>query len=271
MSAARRPENLLCAYRLTNELDLKAATHSHDFHHLLYLIEGECEVTVDGCHVPMAQDRFLAIPPHTPHAMRFPSSDRVRCDVIQIKASLPGKLADLLPTRRSVDCSSYALEMTSALNLIVRTLERRPSRAARAFASLLAYVAVILAECGAGEAAPAGPTASDARIKVAVTHLDSAFKENCSTRKLAKIASLNESYFIRLFKRHVGMPPSEYLIKKRLDAAASMLIFSSARVADIASAVGYGSYNHFSCQFKKHFGVSPKDYRSESAKNGGAS
>ena len=56
----------------------------------------------------------------------------------------------------------------------------------------------------------------------------------------------------------------EYLTAVRIEAAKHLLTCGNSRMSDIAFDVGYQDSHYFSYLFKKHIGVSPREYRSRS-------
>ena len=88
-------------------------------------------------------------------------------------------------------------------------------------------------------------------------HLEEEF---CLAR-LAELAGMSEFHFNRLFKRATGVPPSQYQIRLRLDAARRLLRETDRSVITIANDVGYSNPSHFARLFRKDTGLSPSDYR----------
>lgn len=86
-----------------------------------------------------------------------------------------------------------------------------------------------------------------------------------SLGRLADQAGMSESHFNRLFKRAMGMPPSQYQIKLRLDLARQRLRETQRSVIDIANEVGYANPSHFARLFGKTSGMTPSEYRRQSA------
>ncbi|MCM8709907.1 response regulator [Clostridium sp. SYSU_GA19001] len=78
---------------------------------------------------------------------------------------------------------------------------------------------------------------------------------------------LNPIYLARIFKKETGIPLSEYIQKERLKVAKELLSKSNMPVSSIAAQVGYTNFSHFSRMFRKALGISPVDYRKNTAKN----
>lgn len=78
---------------------------------------------------------------------------------------------------------------------------------------------------------------------------------------LASIACVTKSHFIRLFVRTIGMPPMQYIIRKKIDRAELMLITEEMPIKEIAYNLGYNDHSYFIRLFKKTTGVTPFVYR----------
>ena len=59
------------------------------------------------------------------------------------------------------------------------------------------------------------------------------------------------------------MSVTEYVISKRMEAAENMLLYSDYTLTDISDILCFSSYSHFARTFRKYYGESPKQYRSE--------
>lgn len=79
--------------------------------------------------------------------------------------------------------------------------------------------------------------------------------------EIAEKLELNESYFIRLFKKKMKITPMKYYTKLKVEAASSMLVSTSQLIYEIASKLHFYSEFHFSRVFKNHTGLSPREYR----------
>lgn len=78
---------------------------------------------------------------------------------------------------------------------------------------------------------------------------------------LAREAGYSRTVLVERFRNRVGTAPMAYLLKWRMQIAASLLAEGSQATARVASAVGYGSEEAFSRAFKRCTGNSPAEWR----------
>lgn len=85
---------------------------------------------------------------------------------------------------------------------------------------------------------------------------------NCPTvEEMAHRAGLSEDHFIRVFRKERGVTPGEFVLRARIEAAISLLLFTSLPISEIADELGYCDVFYFSKQFKRRIGCSPSHYR----------
>jgi len=82
-----------------------------------------------------------------------------------------------------------------------------------------------------------------------------------SLNALADYVGLNPSYLSRLYKQITGEGLSKYINDYRTLTAKSMLLNSSKKVSEVASALGYNSALAFIRFFKRQSGVTPQEFR----------
>ncbi|MBQ7774996.1 MAG: AraC family transcriptional regulator [Lachnospiraceae bacterium] len=79
--------------------------------------------------------------------------------------------------------------------------------------------------------------------------------------QLADIVRLSPAYLSKLFRKEVGITISEYIMKKRIEAAENMLKYSEYTCIEISNYLCFCTESHFIHVFKKHTGYTPKCYR----------
>ncbi|MEM7381315.1 MAG: AraC family transcriptional regulator [Bacteroidota bacterium] len=94
------------------------------------------------------------------------------------------------------------------------------------------------------------------RIHLAKDYIDSCISEALDLQQLSGIANLSKYHFLRIFKAVFGLPPHQYIIRKRLEKA-SQLLKQGASVSDTCLDVGFSSTSSFCRLFKAHFGTTP--------------
>lgn len=98
-------------------------------------------------------------------------------------------------------------------------------------------------------------------IKEACQYINNHLNEPLSLRDVSQSVHLNSSYFSFLFKEQMNVTFSEYVTRKRLQAAKKLLMCTDLQIADISAAVGYKTDKYFIKLFKEHEGMTPSKYR----------
>jgi AraC-like DNA-binding protein len=84
--------------------------------------------------------------------------------------------------------------------------------------------------------------------------------------EIANTLNMSYSWFRKTFKEFTGLSPASYMQKLKLQAAKDSLVSTNQSIKEIAYNLQYDNSEHFSTQFKKHIGLSPKDFRAQHGK-----
>ena len=99
-----------------------------------------------------------------------------------------------------------------------------------------------------------------------LTHImESNFCYNLKMEEFAKMSHRSLSTFKRDFHNHYNMTPGKWLLSKRLDYAASLLLNNFSNISQIAFESGFEDVSHFSRAFKEKFSLTPSEYRKVSS------
>lgn len=101
----------------------------------------------------------------------------------------------------------------------------------------------------------------DVRIQQAMRTLNERFGEKITNPDLAEAAGLATNSFLRLFAQHTGESPQRYLMRRRLEQAAVLLVRTDHPIEQIAHKCGFCDRNYFSACFARYYERGPAAYR----------
>jgi len=84
---------------------------------------------------------------------------------------------------------------------------------------------------------------------------------NPSISHLAAICGLSPSFFAQAFKLTMNMAPHQWLLRRRIHRAKTMLLRTDLSLTVISSSCGFSDHSHFSRVFARIEGVSPSQWR----------
>lgn len=97
----------------------------------------------------------------------------------------------------------------------------------------------------------------------AISYMHAEFAQPMNVTLLADQLGIDRSYFSAMFVKKMGVSPGKFLERLRLEKAAELLLNHGCMVSTAALSCGYQDQAHFSKRFKAHFGVSPRDFRTQ--------
>lgn len=107
-----------------------------------------------------------------------------------------------------------------------------------------------------------------ARVRAVIDFMNANLHRGIAMIELAKMVHLSKLYFSRAFKTEIGVPPGQYLTKLRMEKAAQLLATTFLSVKEVMAAVGYDHKSNFGRCFKRHFDVTPSEYRNRALTSG---
>jgi len=98
-------------------------------------------------------------------------------------------------------------------------------------------------------------------VDAIVSFMNDNYMQPISLARISENAYLSPVYISRVFKELMGEAPINYLIRIRLAKACErMQQQPDISIRAVAASVGYDDAYYFSKLFKKHYGVSPREY-----------
>jgi transcriptional regulator GlxA family with amidase domain len=90
-------------------------------------------------------------------------------------------------------------------------------------------------------------------------------KENCgrpiSVSEAVRVAAMSERNFLRCFKQEIGVTPSEFLLRTRLEMTSRLLVETDSPIDKIAKQCGWINGDRLAKIFRKRMGLTPSEYR----------
>ncbi|HEV8485519.1 MAG TPA: AraC family transcriptional regulator [Blastocatellia bacterium] len=102
---------------------------------------------------------------------------------------------------------------------------------------------------------------SDRRLRQVLSYIEEHLSQDISLGDIAAVAGLSVSHFKSLFRESVGLPAHQYLIRRRVDRAKSLLHEGKLSVSQIALETGFAHQSHLAHHMRRVLGVSPKKLR----------
>lgn len=98
-------------------------------------------------------------------------------------------------------------------------------------------------------------------LRAVLTYIDDHFQRNITVQELADLTHMHPNSFIRLFKKHFGTTPIQYVNRKRIDSVKRLLTSTDLTLSAIGERTGIPDTSYLSKLFKSTTGLSPTHYK----------
>lgn len=98
-------------------------------------------------------------------------------------------------------------------------------------------------------------------IPESLEYMKTHYGEPIGVNHVAEHVGIHRAYFSKLFTERIGMPPSDYLRKLRMNQAMALLRGTSRSILEIGLSLGYSDAASFTRAFGQYYGFSPKQAR----------
>jgi len=108
-----------------------------------------------------------------------------------------------------------------------------------------------------------------ARVYEVRDHLAQHYAHPPTIPELARMVGLNQTKLKAIFRETLGFTIYEYILDRRMERAAEMLLTGDYAIAQVAYAVGYDYPANFAATFKRHFGQLPRNWKQRQVEHDG--
>lgn len=104
------------------------------------------------------------------------------------------------------------------------------------------------------------------RINKTFDYIESNIEKPMTLVELANVANFSRFHFNRIFQSIVGETPFQFILRVRLEKAATLLLTNkNETISEIAYRCGFSDISVFSRNFKSHFQISASNYRANNS------
>ena len=223
---------------------------------VLYTVDGIGKIEIDQRIYTLQKDSILLIPPHTP--MKYATDPHVGLWEFYW-LDLTGECACSCAQKLWQDERFLARRLPSLSALFTDLLNEDSSETERSV-SIERIFEKYLAE-----------TVFEERHKETVAdrilhYFNEHYREAVDLDRMSGLFFLSKNQIIRTVRTRTGYTPHEYLIRLRMTKACGLLQTTEKAIEEIGRTVGYRNNSHFSATFRRFYGISPTDYRSQFSK-----
>ena len=93
------------------------------------------------------------------------------------------------------------------------------------------------------------------------SHIDEHIDRQIRVADLSGIVDLSEAHFSRAFRLAYGEPPHAYIVRRRVELAAQLMLVGCEPLSEIALKCGFHDQAHLSKQFRQMTGETPAAWR----------
>jgi AraC family transcriptional regulator len=101
------------------------------------------------------------------------------------------------------------------------------------------------------------------RLRMVQDYIEANLADEIMLADLAAIAGVSNTHFCRAFHKSTGIASHQYLIRRRVERAKTLLAEGELPIAQIAFAVGFGNQSHMTTHFRRLVGTTPRRFRDE--------
>ncbi|HMG33263.1 MAG TPA: AraC family transcriptional regulator [Blastocatellia bacterium] len=102
---------------------------------------------------------------------------------------------------------------------------------------------------------------SDRRLREVLSFIEDNMNQDVSLTAIAQVAGISVSHLKTLFRESMGVPVHQYLIRRRLERAKTLIGEGKLSINQIALETGFTHQSHLARHMKRVLGVSPKTLR----------
>jgi len=225
-------------------------------YYLMYMVSGSLDVTVSGKVRRVSAGNAVIFPPRCHYRYVYSGEERLSYLWVHFTGSYAGRLLKAC-LMRELPCvleTHGSGKIADGFRRMFEIFESGGRLRSEELACALEALLLNLARASSDDD-------GDMSFERSLRYIHSSYAGDISVEELAKLENLSYYRYIKLFRAHMGMPPTAYIINLRMNTACDLLLKTDMSIKQVSVSVGYSDAHFFSRLFKKHTGRSPREYR----------
>lgn len=227
--------------------------HQHDFYELEYIIDGNGTHYINGDAQNVKKGDMIFVTPLDFHGYETKNLKTLTCHFYQRDLSF--EVSQFLHTLKADVLKNVDTYVTESLEYMSKVFEENKKFAELKLKNLIEIILLDLFKDKSNEYEN-GPKD---RISAAIGYININFQNEITLNLIEEKFGVSKSYFSREFKNRTGKCFCDYVCQKRLELA-KKLLKNGNLVIDACFESGFGGVRNFNRQFKKFYGVTPKQF-----------
>ncbi|WP_439183161.1 AraC family transcriptional regulator [Carboxylicivirga taeanensis] len=231
---------------------------------LIYCIEGEGWISLNGKKVNIGTNQYFVLPPHVPHAYSSSKAHPWSIYWVHFTGELAEHFYDPTNVPKTIPNSDHYRidDRIQLFNEIMKILEMGYSTENLQYANicLLHFLSSFKYISQYKQIQKEDETDV---ITKSISYMKQNLTKKQNLNALASESKLSVSQYSSLFRKKTGRSPIDYLTNLRIQKACQLLDNSNLQISAIAKRVSYSDPFHFSRIFKQVMGCSPLNYRKQ--------
>jgi len=224
-----------------------------------FVASGKGELRLNRKKWPLQAGTLFCYGPKTSHTIQSDPHDPMTKFFVDLKGASVAQM--LRGTRLEPGRIFYTPEPMAFEALFQSMLLEGSKGGATTHGICLGYFRILLLKTeGVSSTAHLGLDRMASNFQNCRRKIDAHFKSMIDLGDIARHAHLTPAYVCRLFKKFGHPSPYQYLVLKKLNHAAELLLAGATSVKGAAFEVGYKDPCHFSRAFRLHFGTPPAEF-----------
>lgn len=250
--------------------------HYHKEIEILTVQEGLLDITVEDDRYLMESGDVLIIGAKELHKDRYyEEKGGIRCTVFQfdIEQYLENST---LPYYRAISEASFPLhklnyifqesaeirsKVGKAVQDIFREAQEKREGYEMAVSLLIKTIVLALLRSDTQKLIRLKEQGEILRLKPVLDYVEAHLSDKIQVEDVCRIANVSYYYFVKYFKKVMGMSFLEYVNFKKIKKAERILLTRDVSVSQVAEGIGMPNMAHFYKVFKKYNNCSPNEYR----------